>query len=53
MNLSRRLFASWLRTHARTLENWEQGRAQPNAEVALPIRLLQRFPDTVGRLQGL
>ena len=31
MNLSRGLFASYLRTNARTLENWEQGRAKPNA----------------------
>lgn len=53
MNLSRGLFASYLRTNARTLENWEQGRAKPNAQAALLIRLLQRFPDTIGRLQGL
>lgn len=53
MNLSRGLFAHYLRTNARTLENWEQGRAKPNAQAALLIRLLQRFPDTIGRLQGL
>jgi putative transcriptional regulator len=53
MNLSRGLFASYLRTNARTLENWEQGRAKPNAQAALLIRLLQRFPDTIGRLQRL
>ena len=27
MNLSRGLFAQYLRTNVRTLENWEQGRA--------------------------
>ena len=53
MNLSRGLFARYLRTNPRTLENWEQGRAQPNAQAALLIRLLQRFPDTIGRLQVL
>jgi putative transcriptional regulator len=53
MNLSRGLFATYLRTNARTLENWEQGRAKPNAQAALLIRLLQRFPDTIGRLQAL
>jgi putative transcriptional regulator len=53
LNLSRGLFARYLRTNARTLENWEQGRAKPNAQAALLIRLLQRFPDTIGRLQGL
>jgi len=29
MNLSRALFARYLRTNVRTLENWEQGRARP------------------------
>jgi len=50
MNLSRGLFAGYLRTNVRTLENWEQGRAKPNAQAALLIRMLQRFPDTVRRL---
>lgn len=50
LNLSRGLFAGYLRTNARTLENWEQGRARPNAQAALLIRLVQRFPDTVHRL---
>ena len=50
MNLSRGLFARYLRTNVRTLENWEQGRARPNAQAALLIRLVQRYPDTVRRL---
>lgn len=50
MKLSRTLFARYLRTNPRTLENWEQGRARPNAQAALLIRLVQRYPDTVERL---
>ena len=50
MKLSRRLFARYLRTDVRTLENWEQGRAKPNAQAVLLIRLVQRYPDTVRRL---
>jgi len=50
MKLSRALFARYLRTNARTLENWEQGRANPNAQATLLIRMVQRFPDTVERL---
>jgi putative transcriptional regulator len=50
MKLSRSLFARYLRTNVRTLENWEQGRAKPNAQAALLIRLVQRYPDTVLRL---
>jgi len=35
MNLSRGLFARYLRTNVRTLENWEQGRAKPNAQASV------------------
>jgi putative transcriptional regulator len=50
MNLSRALFAKYLRTNVRTLENWEQGRARPNAQAALLIRMVERYPDTIERL---
>lgn len=50
LDLSRALFATYLRTNPRTLENWEQGRAKPNAQAALLINLVKRFPDTVQRL---
>jgi putative transcriptional regulator len=50
LHLSRPVFASYLRTNPRTLENWEQGRARPNAQAALLIRLVERYPDTVERL---
>jgi len=50
LNMSRALFAVSLRTNVCTLENWEQGRAKPNAQAALLINLVKRFPDTVQRL---
>jgi putative transcriptional regulator len=50
LHLSRPVFARYLRTNPRTLENWEQGRARPNAQAALLIRLVERYPDTVERL---
>jgi putative transcriptional regulator len=53
MNLSRAVFARYLRTNVRTVENWEQGRAKPNAQAAVLIRLVERFPDTVKRLSEL
>jgi putative transcriptional regulator len=53
MKLSRTVFASYLRTNVRTLENWEQGRAAPNAQAALLIRMVQRYPDTVQRLAAI
>jgi putative transcriptional regulator len=53
LHLSRAVFARYLRTNPRTLENWEQGRSKPNAQAALLIRLVQRFPDTVERLASV
>lgn len=50
LHLSRAVFARYLRTNPRTLENWEQGRARPNAQAVLLIRLVERYPDTVARL---
>ena len=50
LKLSRALFAVYLRTNVRTLENWEQGRAKPNAQAALLINLVKHYPDTVQRL---
>ena len=52
-NISRGLFARYLRTNPRTLENWEQGRAKPNAQAALLINLVRRYPDTVERLASI
>jgi putative transcriptional regulator len=53
LHLSRALFANYLRTNVRTLENWEQGRAKPNAQAALLIKLVEEFPDTVQRLAAI
>ena len=49
LKISRALFAVYLRTNVRTAENWEQG-GKPNAQAALLISLVKRFPDTVERL---
>ena len=53
LHLSRPVFARYLRTNPRTLENWEQGRAKPNAQAALLMRLVAQYPDTVQRLQAV
>ena len=53
LRLSRPVFARYLRTNPRTLENCEQGRAKPNAQAALLIRLVERYPDTVERLAAV
>ncbi|WP_327439056.1 transcriptional regulator [Pseudomonas donghuensis] len=53
LNMSRAVFAMYLRTNARTLENWEQGRARPNAQAVTLIRLVEKFPETVEHLAAL
>ena len=53
LRLSRGLFATFLRTNRRTLENWEQGRARPNPQAALLISLVKKFPDMVERLASV
>ncbi|OCX93861.1 MAG: transcriptional regulator [Pseudomonas sp. CO183] len=53
LNMSRPVFAMYLRTNARTLENWEQGRAKPNAQAVTLIRLVQKYPETVEHLAAL
>ena len=53
LHLSRGLFANFLRTNRRTLENWEQGRARPNPQAALLISLVNKFPDMMDRLAAV
>jgi putative transcriptional regulator len=53
LHLSRPVFARYLRTNPRTLENWEQGRAKPNAQAALLIRMVAQFPDMMQRLEAV
>ncbi|MGY0560269.1 helix-turn-helix domain-containing protein [Luteimonas sp. A277] len=53
LKMSRPVFAMYLRTNPRTLENWEQGRAKPNAQATTLIRLVQKYPETVEHLAAL
>ena len=53
LNVSRGVFARHLRVSVRTLENWEQGRAKPNAQAAALILMVRKYPDTLKKLQSL
>jgi putative transcriptional regulator len=53
MRVSRSVFARRLRISTRTLENWEQGRARPNAQAAALILMVRKFPDTLEKLSEL
>ena len=53
LNCSRAVCADMLHTSPRTLEKWEQGRAKPNAQAATLVRLVQKYPDTLEKLQNV
>jgi|OpeIllAssembly_1097287.scaffolds.fasta_scaffold264482_2 putative transcriptional regulator len=48
--LSQAAFAQALGVSRRTLENWEQGRAEPTGAARVLLRLTARFPDIMDRL---
>jgi putative transcriptional regulator len=48
--LSQADFAMALGVSKRTLENWEQGRAEPTGPAKVLLNLVARYPDTVKRL---
>jgi putative transcriptional regulator len=35
------------------LQNWEQGRAKPNAQAVLLVRMVAQFPNMVQRLDAV
>ncbi len=53
LQVSRAVFARRIRVSPRTLENWEQGRAKPNAQAAALIMMVRQFPDTLEKLSTL
>lgn len=48
--LSQAEFATALGVSKRTLENWEQGRAEPTGPAKVLLNLVAKYPDTVKRL---
>lgn len=54
LNYSQSLFAALLRINFSTLRNWEQERARPNAQAALPLKLVESAPEEIlGKLSAL
>lgn len=51
--LSQADFAQALGVSRRTLENWEQGRAEPTGAARRLLKLAARFPDTLQRLSAI
>src|SRR5581483_10792459 len=53
LHCSRAVFARTLRINERTLEKWEQGRGRPNDQAAALLLLVNKYPDTLKRLEKL
>ncbi|CNC59102.1 helix-turn-helix domain-containing protein [Yersinia intermedia] len=53
LNISQALFAHYLQAGTATYQNWEQGRAKPNKQAILLIRMVQRDPHTLHTLAEL
>ncbi|MFW0700294.1 helix-turn-helix domain-containing protein [Pantoea sp. R13S299] len=53
LNLSQAVFAHYLHTGETTYQNWEQGRARPNAQAVLLIRMVLQNPETLKTLAKL
>ncbi|MCP4414105.1 MAG: transcriptional regulator [Gammaproteobacteria bacterium] len=52
-NMSRGLFAKYLHTSSRTLENWEQGRSKPNEQAVTLLKLVKSHPETLSHIAAL
>lgn len=53
LNLSRAVLAAALRIKPRKLEKWEQEISTPSPEAATLIKLMDKHPDMVERIQAL
>ena len=53
LHVSRAVLARRLRVSLRTLENWVQGRARPNAQASALILMVRKYPDTLEKLSSL
>ncbi|BBP74831.1 transcriptional regulator [Pseudomonas gingeri NCPPB 3146 = LMG 5327] len=53
LHMSQPVFAHRIRTSPDTLKNWEQAKSRPNAQAALLIKLVERFPDMIERLRAV
>lgn len=53
LHMSRAVFAVKLRVPLRTLEKWEQGATIPNDQAVALLLMVNKFPDTLDRLEEI
>ena len=52
-NMSRAIFANFLRISTRTLEKWELGTSRPNEQATTLLALTDKYPDMFDRLKRI
>ena len=52
-NMSRAIFANFLRISTRTLEKWELGTSRPNEQATTLLALTNKYPDMFDRLKTI
>jgi putative transcriptional regulator len=52
-NMSRAIFANFLRISTRTLEKWELGTSRPNEQATTLLSLTNKYPDMFDRLRTI
>lgn len=53
LRVSQSVFAHKLRAEVRTIENWEQGTAKPNAQAAILLALVDHHPELFDEIAPL
>lgn len=53
LHMSRAIFALKLRVPVRTLEKWEQGVTKPNDQAVVLLLMVNKYPDTLDRLEEI
>jgi putative transcriptional regulator len=53
LHVSQAVMARSLRANDRTYQNWEQGKSKPNAQAAVLIKLVEKYPETLEYLASL
>lgn len=53
LKLSQAVFAQYMHTGVRTLQNWEQGLAKPNQQAVLLLKMVDKNPNTLKELAVL
>ena len=53
LGYSQGVFASVMRMKPATLRNWEQGRTKPSREATMLLRLVERDPQVIQKLDAI